>query len=147
KKAGERAASLTRQLLAFSRKQVLQPKVFGLNSVISELEKMLQRLIGENIELRTVLDRNIGSVKADPGQIEQVIMNLVVNARDAMPSGGKLTIETKNVDLTDDYTRQHVGVNPGPYMMLAVTDSGVGMNAQTQARIFEPFFTTKEAGK
>src|SRR6185295_12583308 len=111
------------------------------------LEKMLQRLIGENIELRTVLDRNIGSVKADPGQIEQVIMNLVVNARDAMPSGGKLTIETKNVYLGADDARQRSAVNPGQYVMLAISDTGTGMDAQTKSHIFEPFFTSKEAGK
>jgi PAS domain S-box-containing protein len=147
KKAGERAASLTRQLLAFSRKQVLQPKVFGLNSVISELEKMLKRLIGEDIELRTVLDRDTGTVKADPGQIEQVIMNLVVNARDAMPAGGKLTIETKNIDLGDDISHQPGAVDPGQYVMLGISDTGIGMDEETQAHIFEPFFTSKEAGK
>ena len=147
KGAGERAAALTRQLLAFSRKQVLLPTVLDLNAVISELEKMLRRLIGEDIALRTDLAPEAGSIKADRGQIEQVVMNLVINASDAMPSGGKLTIETQSVDLTEDYTQQHVGVNPGPYLMLAVTDTGVGMDARTQARIFEPFFTTKEAGK
>jgi two-component system cell cycle sensor histidine kinase/response regulator CckA len=147
KKAGERAASLTRQLLAFSRKQVLQPKVFDLNSVISELEKMLQRLIGEDIELRTVLGVEPGSVKADPGQIEQVIMNLVVNARDAMPYGGKLTIETKNIYLGEEYAHHRSAVDPGSYVMLAISDTGIGMDEKTQARIFEPFFTSKEAGK
>jgi CheY-like chemotaxis protein len=123
------------------------PTILDLNAVISELEKMLRRLIGEDVLLRTDLATETGSIKADRGQIEQVVMNLVVNARDAMPSGGKLTIETQNVDLTEDYTRKHVGVNPGPYVMLAMTDTGVGMDVQTQARIFEPFFTTKEAGK
>ncbi len=147
RKAGDRAASLTRQLLAFSRKQVLQPKILDLNSVISELQKMLQRLIGEDVELRTVLDPELGRIKADPGQIEQVIMNLAVNARDAMTEGGKLTIETVNVSLDAEYSGQHASAVPGPYVMLVVTDTGVGMSEATQKRIFEPFFTTKELGK
>ena len=147
RKAGERAASLTRQLLAFSRKQVLQPKVIGLNSVVAEMEKMLRRLIGEDIELRTVLRAELGSIKADPGQIEQVIMNLAVNARDAMPDGGTLTIETQRVDLDEEYARQHVSVKSGPYIMMAVSDTGSGMDEQTQKRIFEPFFTTKRTGE
>jgi PAS domain S-box-containing protein len=147
KRAGERAASLTRQLLAFSRKQILQPKVLALNAVIPDMEKMLCRLIGEDIVLRTVLDERLGHVKADPGQIEQILMNLAINARDAMPSGGSLTIETKNVSLDRPYVNQQVVLKAGHYVMLSVSDSGCGMNAETQARIFEPFFTTKEVGK
>jgi PAS domain S-box-containing protein len=147
KKAGDRAASLTRQLLAFSRKQVLQPKVLDLNSVVSDLEKMLRRLIGEDIELCTVLEPKVGSIKVDPGQIEQIIMNLAVNARDAMPLGGKLIIETKNILLDDEYARKHIAVTPGPFVMLAVSDSGAGIDPKTQSHIFEPFLTTKEVGK
>jgi PAS domain S-box-containing protein len=147
KKAAQRATSLTRQLLAFSRKQVLQPKILDLNSVIAELEKMLRRLIGENIELRTVLAPELDAIKADPGQIEQVIMNLAVNARDAIPGGGKLTIETENVYLDEEYASQHLGVAAGHYVMLAVCDTGSGMDDKTQNQIFEPFFTTKEVGK
>jgi len=145
--AGVRSRNLIRQLLAFSRKQVLQPEVLDLNAVVKNLEKMLRRLIGEDIELTARLAENLGAVEADPGQIEQVIMNLAVNARDAMPEGGKLSIETGEVRLDEDYARNHKGVRPGEYVMLAVTDTGQGMDKMTQAKIFEPFFTTKEQGK
>ncbi len=146
-KTVERAAGLTKQLLAFSRKQILQPRVLDLNAVVGGIAPLLARLIREDIELTTRLDGELGRVRADPGQIEQVIMNLAVNARDAMPAGGRLTIETANVELDDRYARDHAGVEPGPYVMLAVSDTGSGMDADTQAHIFEPFFTTKEAGK
>ena len=147
KKAGERGISLTRQLLAFGRQQVLEPRVLCLNDMVSDTMKMLQQLLGEDIEITTLLAPELGSVKADPSQLEQVLMNLALNARDAMPTGGKLTIETANSELDESYSQRHVVVQPGPYVMLAVSDAGVGMDAEIQARIFEPFFTTKEKGK
>ncbi len=147
-KAGKRAASLTRQLLAFSRQQVLDPKVLDLNGVVSDMDKMLRRLIGEDVELSTVLGPNLGRLKADQGQLEQVVMNLVVNARDAMPQGGKLVIDTQNMVMDEAFVRRYpYPVQPGPYVCLTVTDSGIGMDAETKARAFEPFFTTKEKGK
>ncbi len=146
-RAAERAASLTRQLLAFSRRQVLDPKVLDLNSVIRNMEKLLLRLLGEDVELQVRLDDRLGTVKADPGQIEQVIMNLAVNARDAMPRGGKLTIETSNHIIDETYAREHAVVHAGEYAMMAVTDTGTGMDPETASHIFEPFFTTKETGK
>jgi len=147
RKAAERATALTRQLLAFGRRQVLQPQVLDLNEVVANMDRMLQRLIGEDIQLLTVLDPELWPLKVDPGQIEQVIMNLAVNARDAMPGGGKLTIETANVVLDEDYARRHVSVKPGPCVMLAVTDNGCGMDQETQSHLFEPFFTTKKTGE
>jgi two-component system cell cycle sensor histidine kinase/response regulator CckA len=144
--AAERAISLTRQLMAFSSRQVLPPNLLDLNLVVNNLDDMLQRLIGENIELDIILGRQPGHVEADLGQIEQVILNLVINARDAMPYGGKLTIETKNVELSQDYAGQQ-GLKAGPYVMLAIGDTGTGMEVETQARIFEPFFTTKAKDK
>src|SRR5882724_373817 len=146
--AGKRAASLTRQLLAFSRQQVLEPKVLDLNEVVSDMEKMLRRLIGEDIELVAARDPILGRVKADQGQIEQVILNLVVNARDAMPQGGKLVIATANTEMDETFVKRYpYPVQTGPYIVLTVADSGVGMDAATKARVFEPFFTTKEKGK
>jgi PAS domain S-box-containing protein len=146
-KAGKRAATLTNKMLAFSRKQVIQPRVLNLNQVIADIEKMLGRLIGEDIEIAMFLSDRLWLVKADIGQFEQLLMNLVVNARDAMPQGGKLTIETNNVTLDETYARHHLNVTPGDYMMLAVSDTGIGMDAATLSHIFEPFFTTKAAGK
>ena len=147
RKAGESATTLTSQLLAFSRKQIIQPEVLNINAIVQPLEPMLRRLIGEDVELTARLPIDLASVKADAGQIEQVIMNLVVNARDALPSGGKITIETANIHLDEAYARGHITVVPGPYVMLAVSDNGVGMAPEVQARIFEPFFTTKPKGR
>jgi PAS domain S-box-containing protein len=147
RKAAERAAGLTRQLLAFSRQQVLEPIVLELNDLVEEFEKMLHRVIGEDVALRLALGKDAGNVRADPGQLQQVIMNLVVNARDAMPTGGSIILETSNADLTEQYAELHQPVVPGRYVMLAVSDTGMGMTPEIRARIFEPFFTTKEKGK
>ena len=136
-----------RQLLMFSRQQVLTPKVLDLNDVLTSVEKMLQRILGADIDLISLPTRPLGRVRCDPGSVEQVIMNLVVNARDAMPTGGKLTLETADVVLDEAYAAAHLGVVPGPHVMLAVSDSGTGIDKETLARIFEPFFTTKESGK
>ncbi|MBI5905212.1 MAG: response regulator [Deltaproteobacteria bacterium] len=146
RKASDRCASLTRQLLAFSRKQILVPKVISLNGIVADMDKMLRRLLGEDIELVSVAGKGLRNVKADPGQIEQVIVNLAVNSRDAMPRGGKLTFEASNVVLDESYTGDHKYISPGPYVMLAVSDTGCGMDKEMLARIFEPFFTTKEKG-
>ncbi len=146
-RAGERAAGLTRQLLAFSRKQILSPQIVNLNSLVAETEKMLTRIIGADIDMAKSLDPSLWPVKADPGQIEQVILNLIVNARDAMPKGGQITVETRNTELNADYSCQHVDVKEGQFVVLAVTDTGTGMDAETKSRIFEPFFTTKDVGK
>lgn len=147
RKAGASAADLTRQLLAFSRQQMLQPKVLDLKEIIESTQGLLHRLIGENIECRIAMEPSLGRVKSDPGQIEQVLLNLAVNARDAMPKGGRLTIEAKNVELDDSYKQEHQQVVPGRYVMLAVEDTGSGMDRETQSRVFDPFFTTKELGK
>jgi two-component system cell cycle sensor histidine kinase/response regulator CckA len=146
-KAADRAAALTNQLLAFSRRQITQPRIFNVNSALTHTEKMLRRLIGEDIELSLQLGGDVGNIKADPGHLEQAIVNLATNARDAMPDGGRLTIETANTRLDEDYARTHPGVQPGEYILIAVTDNGQGMDRETKRRIFEPFFTTKEQGK
>ena len=145
--ASERAAALTHQLLAFSRKQVLQPRILDLGEVVERMSTLLQRLIGEDVELVTRRRGDLGSVRADPAQMEQVIINLAVNARDAMPRGGQLTLELANVELDETFAHSHAGMTPGPYVVFSVTDTGHGMDEDTKARIFEPFFTTKEAGK
>ncbi|HKB13444.1 MAG TPA: response regulator [Vicinamibacterales bacterium] len=145
--AGERAASLTRQLLAFSRRQMLQPQVIDINVVVQQLEKLLRRLISEDVELVTALASDLMTVRVDPASIEQILVNLAVNARDAMPAGGRLTIETDNIDLDETFAISHVPMKPARYVMLAVGDTGQGMDADTRARVFEPFFTTKEQGK
>jgi signal transduction histidine kinase len=147
RKAAMSASELTRQLLVFSRQQVIEPKVLDLNVILASMDKMLRRILGEDVDLVSVLAPDVGRVLADPSNVEQVVMNLVVNARDAMPTGGKLTIETGNVDLDGEYARQHLGSQPGPHVMLAVSDTGTGIAESTQTHIFEPFFTTKGVGK
>ncbi len=146
-KAAERAAELTRQLLAFSRQWVMSPKVLDLNATVVDMERLLRRVLGEDLELVALLDPDLGRIKSDTGQVEQVLMNLVVNARDAMPAGGRLTIETRNIELDETFARNHISVQPGRYVMLAVSDTGSGMDETTKSRIFDPFFTTKEPGK
>ena len=145
--AASRASTLTKQLLAFSRKQVLQPRVLDVDIVVAGMEPLLRRLIGEDIDLVTATEPGLGRVRADPGQLEQVVLNLAVNARDAMPRGGRLTVETANAELDEAYARQQADVHPGPYVILAVSDTGVGMDAETRAHLFEPFFTTKGVGE
>ena len=146
-KAGQRASSLTQQLLAFSRKQIIQPQILNLNAVIGDSVNMLHRIIGEDIELVTYLAEDLNYVKVDAGQMNQVVINLAVNARDAMPKGGKLTIETHNVFLDKNYADHHLSVTTGDYIMVAISDNGEGMDTETKSRIFEPFFTTKKKGK
>lgn len=146
-KAGDRAASLTRQLLTFSRKNEVEPQVLDLNSIVTGTDKMLRRVIGEDVELVTILGSALGAIKSDPGQLEQVILNLAINSRDAMPEGGKLTLETSNIELTEAILHRHGELAPGQYVVLSVSDNGCGMDEETQAHVFEPFFTTKEQGK
>ena len=146
-KAADRAGALTNQLLAFSRRQIMRPRVINVNTVLGQTHKMLQRLIGEDVELAMILAAGVGNIRGDPGHVEQAIVNLAVNARDAMPLGGRLTIETANVVLDENYAKTHMGVIPGEFVMIAVSDTGHGMNTETRRRIFEPFFTTKEKGK
>ncbi len=145
--AGERAAELTRNLLAFSRKQPAQPKALDLNTIVAAVEKMFSRLVGEDVELISRLSPVLGQVMADSGQLHQVLMNLLVNARDAMPQGGTVVIETRNVDVDDDFARRHFDIKPGPYVYMGVTDTGTGMSDQIRQRLFEPFFTTKAPGR
>jgi signal transduction histidine kinase len=147
RRAGQSASTLAQQLLAFSRKQVLQTSVFDLNDAVEKVSTLLQRVLSENIELVSVLDPALGAIRADPGQIEQVIMNLAINAGDAMPAGGKLTIETSNVELDESHAPRYIDIESGPYVLLTLTDAGTGMDAETVERVFEPFFTTKEVGK
>jgi two-component system, cell cycle sensor histidine kinase and response regulator CckA len=147
KKSAERAANLTHQLLAFSRGQIIEPKVINLNGLILNMGELIRRLIGEDIELVTIPAPDLDLVKVDPGQVEQVLMNLVVNARDAMPEGGKVTIETNNVSLDAKHARQHAEASPGRYVTLSVSDTGIGITEEVKAHLFEPFFTTKEKGK
>ncbi|HEX7087016.1 MAG TPA: PAS domain S-box protein, partial [Vicinamibacterales bacterium] len=146
-RAASRAADLTRQLLAFARRQIIEPRIVDLNGLVVTVDRLLRRLVGEDVELVTVLDPELWRVRIDPGQFEQVLVNLVVNARDAMPSGGTLVIETRNVHLDEEFARQHATVQPGPHVLLAVSDTGTGMDEEVLAHIFEPFFTTKEVGK
>jgi two-component system, cell cycle sensor histidine kinase and response regulator CckA len=146
-KAADRASAITNQLLTFSRRQISKPRVLQVNLAIAQTDKMLRRLIGEDIHLNLKLGHEVGNIKADPGQVDQALVNLVVNARDAMPDGGTLTIETSNVHLDETYVRTHLGVSPGDFVMVAVSDTGIGMDADTRRRIFEPFFTTKEKGR
>jgi CheY-like chemotaxis protein len=147
RRAGERASSLTQQLLAFSRKQIIEPKVVRLDLLVADMQAMLTRLIGEDIALQATTGKSLGTVKVDPGQFQQILMNLVVNARDAMPDGGKIGIETANVDLDEGYCAVHPYVLPGRFVMLSVSDAGHGMSDEVKAHIFEPFFTTKERGR